>query len=175
MRLSFFILLLLRVLFLYPQINADSISKVMVYPPLSSDSIIIVSMDRCYFDQSYMDYSDNVCGNVQDSASIKALCATLSDLKLIRTLEYSTCDLPVRLEVDSLGQLTWAVLNPPIIGQISIFTNEKIIPIWLTTEGVEIDNKEYAYSNKLKEWLKLIQMQLEDFKVDKVKLSASLK
>lgn len=127
----------------------DSITRIILYPPLSSDSVIIISPSRDTF--SSLGWRNPV----DDSDSIAVALKMLSELEYIRDLDYSNTELPATLEVDSLGNLSWNILNPPIIGQIFISRQNRddFDVIWLTTEGVEMGGKLYAYSEELIRYL----------------------
>ena len=134
---------------IFPHDREDSITRVILYPPLSSDSVRIISRSRDTL--SALGFRNPV----DDPDSIAVVLKMLSELEYIRDLDYSNTELPASLEVDSLGNLSWDILNPPIIGQIFISRQNRadFDVIWLTTEGVEMDGRLYSYSERLLRYL----------------------
>ncbi|WP_295731840.1 hypothetical protein [uncultured Muribaculum sp.] len=144
-----------------------AINKVVVYPALIlKDSLQLCLDDTCIWlhdtvvmpaHKSDFQYRPlRLRHPVSDHDSIAGIFGMLSRLEYIRDLGYSNTEEPGILEIDSLGKLSWKLFYPSLLGQILLFKDNGTEIIWMTTEGVEIDGKLYAYSEELKRYFEKI-------------------
>ncbi len=136
-------------------INRDGMKSVIIYPPVCADTTVVISDYRINFVRKYS--GTNIKRRIiKSSESIAEIIDLLVSLEFVEDLGYSNSNPAVVLQVDSLGNLFWQSITPPLIGQIILYRENCCNIIWLTTKGVEIDGKLYAYSDELNLYLREI-------------------
>lgn len=160
----FSVILLLNSVFVFPNGETDSIKKIVLYPPLvcvdsvivsypdiglyaETDTIVLPSLNRCNFSEEYKPL--RLRYSVIDADLIMNVANMLSNLDYIKDLGYSNTEMPAIFEFNHDGHPSYRLLSPPLLGQILIIKENDSKVIWLTTAGLEIDGKLYAYSDEL--------------------------